>query len=223
MKVLVVEDDRNTAKIVKDSLTAYFHTVEISHDGADGSFLARSYEYDAIVLDYALPNKDGLTVCREIRAIGKTTPIIFVSVTDEVEVKIAALNEGADDYMTKPVSLDELRVRLSAITRRSPCIRNPKLQVGKLVLDPNIHAVTYAEEQIILTRKEFNLLQYFMEHVDTIVSRAQLMEHIWTADGNPFSNTVEAHIRNLRRKLSEKGLTGLIINIPGRGYLIRSH
>ena len=222
MKVLVVEDDRNTAQIVKDSLTAYFHTVEVSHDGADGSFLARSYQYDAIVLDYALPKKDGLTVCREIRAMGKTTPIIFISITDELEVKLTALNEGADDYMTKPVSLEELRTRLNVLTRRYSDIRKPVLQIGKLTLDSNKHTVSHADEPIALTRKEFSLLEHFMTHIDTITSRAELMEHIWTADGNPFSNTVEAHIRNLRKKLSDKGLPGLIVNIPGRGYLIRS-
>ncbi|MDB5238856.1 MAG: putative Two-component transcriptional regulator [Candidatus Parcubacteria bacterium] len=222
MKILIVEDDRNMAQVVKDSLTAYSHTVDISSDGADGSFLARSYEYDAIVLDYNLPKKDGLAICREIRAAGKTTPIIFMSVTDDPTTKIAALRQGADDYITKPFSLEELRARLDAVSRRSPVIKQASLRVGDLFLDSSMHKATRSDSTIQLTRKEFHMLEYFMQNAGTILSRAQLMEHIWTADGNPFSNTVEAHIRNLRKKLNADGAANLIINVPGRGYILDS-
>lgn len=221
MKVLVVEDDRNTAKLVKDSLAACSHTVDISSDGADASFLARSYDYDAIVLDYSLPKKDGLVVCREIRAAGKTTPIVFMSVTDDTETKVAALRQGADDYITKPFSLDELRARIDAVVRRSPQISSQEvLKLGKLELDPETNTVQYDNHPIKLTRKEFHMLEYFLQHPDKLLSRAQIMEHIWTADGNPFSNTVEAHIRNLRMKLKAGGVPELIKNIPGRGYIV---
>lgn len=220
MKVLVVEDDKNMAQMVKDSLAAYSHTIDVSPDGADGSFLGRSYVYDAIVLDYSLPKKDGLTVCEEIRKAGKTTPILFMSVAGDTETKIAAFKNGADDYITKPFALDELRARLDAITRRSPQLKSHVLSVGDLVLDQDTNSVERAGRMIHLTRKEFHMLQYFMQNVGTVLSRAQLMEHIWTADGNPFSNTVEAHIRNLRKKLTEKGEPNLIINVPGRGYLV---
>ncbi len=220
MKVLIVEDDRNMAQVVKESLTAHSHTVDISADGADGSFLARSYAYDAIVLDYNLPKKDGLAVCREIRAAGKNTPIVFMSVTDDSSTKIAALRQGADDYITKPFALDELRARLDAVVRRSPTIKQPTMRVGDLYIDAGMHVARRAEKPIHLTRKEFHMLEYFMQNAGTILSRAQLMEHIWTADGNPFSNTVEAHIRNLRKKLNSSGGSNLIINVPGRGYIL---
>jgi DNA-binding response OmpR family regulator len=220
MKILIVEDDRNTAEMIKNSLTACSHTVDVSHDGADGSFLARSYDYDAIVLDYALPKKDGLAVCREVRAAGKATPIIFLSVTDDPEMKVAALKQGADDYVTKPFSLDELRARLDAVARRSPELKPSMLTVADLALDSDLNAVRRGKRQIHLTRKEFHMLQYLMQNTGTVLSRAQLMEHVWTADGNPFSNTVEAHIRNLRKKLNSGKAPNLIANVPGRGYVI---
>lgn len=220
MKVLVVEDDRNMAQTVKESLTAYSHTIDISPDGADGSFLGRSYVYDAIVLDYSLPKKDGLVVCEEIRRAGKETPIIFMSIASDTETKIAAFKKGADDYITKPFSLDELRARLDAITRRPPTMRKHDLTIGDLTLDQDTNAVRRKSKIIRLTRKEFHMLQYFMQNAGTVLSRAQIMEHIWTADSNPFSNTVEAHIRNLRKKLNQNSAPNLIINVPGRGYLI---
>jgi len=220
MKVLVVDDDLRLAETVKNSLSAYSHTVEISPDGADGSFLARSYDYDAIVLDYALPKKDGLSVCREIRSAGKSTPILFLSNTDDVDTKITAFKVGADDYVTKPVSLEELRVRLDAILRRSPQIRNSILKVADLALDQNMHTVIRNKKPIHLTRKEFHMLEYFMKNIGKVLTRPQIMEHVWTADSNPFSNTVEAHIRNLRMKINAGGMPNLIANVPGRGYTI---
>lgn len=220
MKILVVDDDRNVAEAVRSSLVPYSHTVEISSDGADGSFMGRSYDYDAIILDYSMPKKDGLSVCKDIRAAGKNTPILFLSVTDDVETKVAAFEGGADDYMTKPFSFDELRARLDAVTRRSPDVKKSTLSVHDIVADLSIHLVTRAGKRVHLTRKEFHMLEYFMRNIGVIISRAQLMEHIWTADCNPFSNTVEAHIRNLRMKLNAGGKPNLIVNVPGRGYVM---
>ncbi len=222
MKILIIEDDRTIAKTVKDSLSAHTHTVDVSTDGADGSFLARSYEYDAILLDYNLPKKDGLAVCKEIRAAGKTTPILFMSVAGDTSTKVSALRLGADDYITKPFSLDELLARIDAVSRRSPQIREESLTVGDLSLKPSTHEVSRAGAPIQLTRKEFQMLEYFMKNAGSIISRAQIMEHIWTADGNPFSNTVEAHIRNLRKKLNAGSAPNIIQNIPGRGYMLKA-
>lgn len=220
MKILIIEDDKNLAETIKESLTACSHTVDVSPDGSDGLFLGKSYDYDAIVLDYSLPKKDGLEVCRDLRAAGKTTPIIFVSVSGDTETKIKALKLGADDYITKPFALDELRARIDAISRRSNKIRSSTLKLADIALDPNTSSVTRAGKPIALTRKEFHMLQYFMENSGIVLSRAQIMEHIWTADGNPFSNTVEAHIRNLRKKLNAHEAPNLISNMPGRGYIL---
>ncbi len=219
MKVLVVDDDSNLAATVKSSLAAHAYTVDVSPDGSDGAFLAKSYDYDAIILDYSLPKKDGLTVCREIRSSGKKTPILFISNTQDVETKVAAFRAGADDYLIKPFSLDELEARMIAISRRGAEIRKSALQVADIAIDPDTLSVTRGDKQLHLTRKEFNMLEYFMRHSGKVLSRAQIMERSWTADGNPFSNTVEAHIRNLRKKL---GAPNLIMNVPGRGYIMDS-
>lgn len=220
MKVLVIEDDKDTAELVRNDLASANNTVEVAVDGASGSFLARSYDYDVIILDYGLPKKNGLVVAKEIRDAGKSTPIIFLSMNDEEVTKLAAFEAGADDYVTKPFSMNELNSRLKAIMRRPALTATSVLKLHDLSLDTEKHTVSRGDEVIHMTRKEFTLLEYFMKHVGVILSRAQIMEHVWTADSNMFSNTVEAHIRNLRKKMNENGRDNLIINIPGRGYVL---
>lgn len=221
MKILIVEDDRDLSLILKDSLIAQNYSVDVAPDGGEGSFLGKSYEYDAILMDYSLPKKDGLAVCKEIRGAGKTTPIIFLSVIDTLETKIAALNHGADDYLVKPFALEELHARLNAIFRRPRTQVNPKeLVVGDITLNPENHTVIRVGKEIRLTRKEFGVLEYLMRHRGTIVSRILIMEHVWTADTDIFSNTIETHVRNLRKKLNLPGTKDLIDNIAGRGYKI---
>jgi len=220
MKILIVEDDKDIAEMVRSGLAAHNHAVEVAPDGADGSFMARSYDYDAIVLDYSLPKKNGLAVCKEVRVAGKKTPIIFLSGTEEVETKVAALEQGADDYMTKPFSLVELHARLRAVSRRPRDMTQSILCVGDLELNTETQTVKRDGITIGLTRKEFNLLEYFMQHPGVVLSRTMLMEHVWTAERDPFSNTVEAHIANLRRKINLKNKMNLIVNIAGRGYRI---
>jgi two-component system copper resistance phosphate regulon response regulator CusR len=220
MKILVVEDDLSLAEIIRVGLTSEDHIVEMAADGGNGSFLGRTFEFDAIILDYSLPKKDGLVVCREIRAAGKTTPIIFLSATEDPETKIAALDSGADDYMTKPFVLQELYARIRALSRRPTVVNQATLSVHDLTLDIDRHMVMRGTDQIRTTRKEFNLLEYFMKHAGTVLSRSLIMEHVWTADSNPFSNTVEAHIRNLRKKINAGDKPNLIANVPGRGYMI---
>ena len=220
MKILIIEDDKDIAELLRSGLTSEMHTADIAPDGADGSFLARSYEYDVIILDYSLPKKDGLVVCKEIRTAGKMTPIIFLSINDDTDLKIAALNLGADDYLAKPFSFTELYARICAITRRTPTTRRSLLKLGDIILDTNKHLVKRAGKEVRLTRKEFNILEYLLHNQGSIVSRTLIMEHVWTADSDPFSNTVEAHIRNLRKKINIKNRPDLITNIPGRGYMI---
>ncbi len=220
MKVLIVEDDVATAEMVRNGLASYLYTTDVSFDGADGSFMARSYEYDAIVLDHSLPKKSGLTVCKDIRAAGKTTPIIFLSGLDAGETKIEALEQGADDYMTHPFSLDELDARLKALARRPIQIQERILQVHDLTLDTQTHVVTRGGKTIHMTKKEFGLLEYIMKHKGIVLSRTSIIEHVWAAENDPFSNTVEAHLRNLRKKINFGNKPDLIRNLPGRGYII---
>ena len=220
MKLLIVEDDRETAETLRHGLLAESHAVDVAENGADGAFMGKSFDYDAIILDYSLPKKDGIQVCKEIRSAKKNTPIIFVSVTADCGTKVSALENGADDYMTKPFSLQELYARLKAVTRRPANMTDPILCVGDLSLDTEKHLVWRGDTPIHPTRKEFNLLEYFMRHKSTVLSRTLIMEHVWTADSDPFSNTVEAHIRNLRKKINIGEKPDMIANVPGRGYII---
>lgn len=220
MKILLIEDDVNLVQNLKKELSSQEHIVDTAEDGGNGSFMGRSFEYDVIILDYTLPKKDGITVLREIRAAGKTTPIIFLSVNDDPDIKVSALENGADDYMTKPFLLRELEARLHAVTRRPHALIDKTLNLDNLVLDPDRHLVKRGERRIHLTRKELNLLEYFMKNKGRVLSRTMLMEHVWTVDSNPFSNTVEAHVRNLRMKINHGKMSNLIANIPGRGYVM---
>lgn len=220
MKFLIIDDDKVLAETVRASLTAELHTVEVANDGSEGAFLGKSYDYDAIILDYSLPKKDGLVVCKEIRTAGKTAPILFLSNTTDTAVKVAALENGADDYLTKPFELSELNARLRALTRRPRELKEPVIQVGELKLDTDKHVLTRGDRAIHLTRKEYSLMEYLMRHAGVVMSRAALMEHVWTADSDPFSNTIEAHFRNLRKKLNNGSEKDMIVNIAGRGYLL---
>lgn len=224
MKILIVEDDKEIVRVVRDGLSSDSHIIEIAEDGNDGAFLARSYEYDLIILDNSLPKKSGLILCKEIRTSGKSVPIIFLSVNSDTETKVAALESGADDYMTKPFSMSELRARIKAVARRPKMVSTYNLlNIGDLALNVDKQIVTRSDKVVALTKKEFNVLEYIVRNAGTIVSRSSIMEHVWTADSDPFSNTVEAHIRNIRRKInigSKK--PDMIRNLPGRGYIIEA-
>ncbi|MEN9524209.1 MAG: hypothetical protein RL536_278 [Candidatus Parcubacteria bacterium] len=224
MKILIVEDDKDLAAMLEANLKSKSYSVDLAPTGGDGSFMGKIYDYDAILLDYSLPKKDGLAVCKEIRAAGKTTPIIFMSVTDAIETKIAAFDHGADDYIVKPFAFEELQARLRAIHRRPNITRKPILTVGDIVLNQDTRLVTRAGRNIPLTRKEFGVLEFLMQNQGTLVSRVLIMEHVWTSDSDLLSNTVETHIRNLRRKLSNPAggsrQPNYIQNVPCRGYIM---
>lgn len=220
MKMLIVEDDPEILEFIKLGFQAEGFTVDTAIDGHTGSFTARTNPYDIILLDYSLPKKNGLEVCRELRENGFHTPIIFLSVIDNLQKKVDAFSRGADDYMTKPFSFDELKARVRALLRRPHKLENPVITLGELTLDTEKYTVTRASTQLYLTKKEYSLLEYLMRNPGIAVSRSMIMEHVWNADSDPFSNTVEAHILKLRKKLNEGGKKDVIRNIPGRGYII---
>ncbi|KPJ56434.1 transcriptional regulator [Parcubacteria bacterium DG_74_2] len=220
MRILLVEDNKEIIKFLKPCLEAENFVVDAAEDGAKGSFLARTNDYDLIILDYVLPKKDGACVCQEIRSRGKNMPIIMLSVKSEIEDKVKLLNIGADDYLTKPFSFEELLARIKALLRRPEKIENDILMVDDLVLDKNKQMVTRGKKEIYLTRKEFALLEYLMKNQGIVLSRGMIMEHVWDMNIDPFSNTVETHILNLRRKIEPKNASQLIHTISGRGYRI---
>lgn len=220
MKILIIEDDLEVLSFLKNSFINISHTVDTSTNGADGSYLARTNAYDAIIIDYSLPERNGYTVCTEIRSAGSNSPIIFLSMNHSINNKVNCLDAGADDYLTKPFSFEELNARIKALQRRPKKIESPLLYTKSIILDTKRKMAFRGEEEIYLTRIEYNLLEYLLKNKGNVHSRGIIMEHVWNAESDPFSNTVESHVANLRKKIHLDGEEEIIRNIPGRGYII---
>ena len=218
MRVLVVEDEKKIAGFLKAGLEEKCFSVDLAMDGERGSYLARTTDYDLVILDNILPKKSGLEVCREIRERGRIMPIIMVSVKGDPSAKIELLNAGADDYLAKPFSFEELLARIAALLRRPPDLKSSVLGLDDLSINTSAYTVARGTTRIYLTRKEFMLLEYLLRHRGAVVSRGMILEHVWDMDGDPFSNTIESHISSLRRKVDIPGKRKLIHTIPGRGY-----
>lgn len=220
MRILLIEDEPELQSLLKMNLEDQGFFVDVARNGSKGSYLARTNDYDAILLDFLLPEKQGDEICREIRDAGKVCPIIIVSVRGAVPDKVELLNMGADDYITKPFAFDELLARLRAVMRRPSNWQHTILSIDNLIVDPIKYKAIRDEKEIKLTRKEFALLEYLLRNKEAVVSRGAIMEHVWDLDGDIFSNTIETHILNLRKKLDTKGQLKLIHTISGRGYKI---
>jgi DNA-binding response OmpR family regulator len=218
MRILSVEDEPLIRSVIRSTLQDERFVVDTASDGEEGSYLARVNDYDLIILDNVLPKKDGVTVCREIRSSGKTTPILSLSVQGDTDMKVRLLDAGADDYLTKPFCIDELIARVRALLRRPRNIVEDILQVDDLLLDTKRHTVTRGQRPIILTKKEFMLLRYLMLHESCLVTRAMILDHVWDRNTDPFSNTIEAHILTLRKKIEHPKKPKLIHTISGQGY-----
>lgn len=219
MRVLVVEDEKEIREYLKAVLQSELFVVDTASDGHEGSYAARTNDYDLIILDNILPKKTGSQVCREIREAGRTTPILMLSVKSAVDEKVSLLECGADDYMTKPYSHKELLARMHALLRRNLSSTSRILNVHEITLNIDSQEVTCNSKKIHLTKKEFSILELLMRHHNKIVSRGTILEHAWDMDGDPFSKTIDTHILNLRKKLGAK-CGGYIENVSGRGYII---
>jgi two-component system copper resistance phosphate regulon response regulator CusR len=223
MRLLIIEDDIDTKDFLKNSLEGEGFVVDVAEDGQKGSYMARTNEYDLIILDNILPKKLGIDVCQEIKTSKKNQRIILLSAKTELNERIRFLNDGADDYVTKPFSFLELLARIRAILRRPKPIDEDILTIGDLTLDRNTQRAKRGTSPIYLTRKEFMLLEQLMRQKGNFVSRGAIMEHVWDASLDPFSNTIETHIMNLRRKIDGTKKKRLIHTVPGRGYKIDIH
>jgi DNA-binding response OmpR family regulator len=219
MKILIVEDNHDIQEALKRDLVSEMFVVDLADNGEVGSYMARTNHYDVILLDYMLPIKSGLDVCRDIRRANKHSPIIIISVCDKLKDKVTLLEAGADDYVPKPFSFSELLARIKAVTRRPHKISDGLLTIEDITLDISRQNVIRGGKNIYLTRKEFMLLECFARNRGKIVSRGFINESVWENDSNPFSNTIEAHIRNLRKKI-DSGRANLIKTVPGRGYIV---
>lgn len=220
MKILVVEDDYKIRVFLKKSLEAECFSVDAVDDGLEGYQLGQINNYDFIILDNMLPRISGLEICTHLRNEGKSTPILILSVQSDTDMKVRALDAGADDYLTKPFSLQELIARIRALMRRPSQITDEVITVGEITLDTRRHIVTHGNKEIRLTKKEFMLLEYLMSNPGIVLSRGMIMEHVWDMNADPFSNTIESHILSLRKKIGGENKTEYIQTIPGRGYKI---
>ncbi len=220
MRILLIEDAPDIARLIVTCLEAECFVIDVATDGEKGSFLARTNYYDLVILDNMLPQKNGRQVCDEIRMAGKTMPILMLSVIAETKKKVEMLNAGADDYLTKPFSVQELVARVKALLRRPREARKEQYALGDIVLDGARHVVVKAGKEVYLTRKEFSLLEYLLQNVDIALSRSMIMEHVWDINADPFSNTIESHIMSVRKKIDPDGR--YIMTVPGIGYKIVS-
>ena len=217
-RVLVVEDEQELLKHIRSIFEHEYIAVDTASDGEKGSYLARTNDYDVIVLDNRLPGKTGLDICKDIRAAGKTVPILILSVIAETMTKVSLLNTGADDYLQKPFAAEELVARVRALLRRPQKIQGEILQIDDLILDSRKHAVKRGKTRIKLTPKEFMLLEYMMQNQGTVLSRSMILEHVWDTAVDPFTNTIDSHILSLRRKIGRSPKKNLIHTVTGKGY-----
>lgn len=218
MRILIIDDDENILKSLSDKLRQSGYTTDTLTDGKKGSYVARTNKYDVIIIDLLLKYKNGLEVCSEIRSAKISTPIIFISTENNTPKKIEAFNIGADDYITKPFSFSELLARIKAILKRPEKIVDNFFQLDDLMVDINKQEVIKNGHRIYLTRKEYSLLECMAKKPGVVVSRGEILEDAWGYDTNPFSNTIEAHIRNIRKKIGETKNKKYIQTVPGRGY-----
>jgi DNA-binding response OmpR family regulator len=220
MRILIIEDEADIRNFLTRNLEKEGFAVDSAEDGNKGSYFARTNDYDVVLLDNILPGQNGTNVAAEIRKSGKTMPIIMVSVKSEVTHKVESLGLGIDDYVTKPFSFQELLARIKAVLRRPYEIKSGVLKLEDLTIDTDKQTVRRGKVDVYLTRKEFSLLECLAKQNGAVLSRGNIMEQVWNAEGDPFSNTIESHILNLRKKIDRGRKRKLIKTVPGRGYRI---
>ncbi len=220
MRLLLVEDEIDAARMLARGLREQAYAVDLAHDGDEAVRKLHASPYDAVILDIMLPGRDGLSVCRQMRAEGLATPVLMLTALDQVRHRIAGLDSGADDYLTKPFDFAELLARVRALLRRGPALQDAVLTVGDLVLDTRQRSVHRAGRRIELTAKEYALLEYLMRRQGEVVGRADISEHVWEESYDPFSNLIEVYVQRLRRKVEADGGSKLIHTRRGEGYQI---
>ena len=222
MRVLLVEDDARLSVSLAASLGDAGYAVDVVGDGEQAELFAEAAPYDGIILDVMLPKRDGVLVCRTLRARGLTTPILMLTARDAIEDRVQGLDSGADDYLVKPFALHELLARLRALLRRNAPSKTGALILGDLIADPATHAVARAGQPIILSAREFALLEYFLRHPRQILTREMIESHIWNYDFLSASNVVDVYVRRLRRKIDDPFPDKMIETARGLGYRIHA-
>jgi len=221
MRILVVEDEVKIAQFIKRGLKEEGYAVDIAADGEEGHFMLSSNEYDVIILDLMLPKIDGLTLCRELRKSGNSTPIIMLTAKDTVKDKVKGLDSGADDYLPKPFAFEELLARVRVVLRKKDGRVQTQLKVDDLSLDLLTHKVTRGDREIDLTVKEYALLEYLMRNAGNIVTRTMISEHVWDINFDTFTNVIDVYINYLRNKVDSGFENKMIHTVRGKGYLLK--
>ena len=221
MRILIVEDEKKVASFIKKGMEEEYFTADIALDGKEGLKMATSEDYDAIIMDIMLPFIDGISLLKEIRKREIITPVLMLTVKDSLKDKVEGLDAGADDYLTKPFAFEELVARIRALLRRHESSKAPTLHVGELVLDLQSHKVLRGEQEILLTPKEYAILEYLMRNSNKVVSRTKLIEHVYEYHFDPETNIIDVYINKVRAKVDNNFDKPLIHTIRGIGYIIK--
>ncbi|PWL94240.1 MAG: DNA-binding response regulator [Clostridiales bacterium] len=221
MRILVCEDQRDLNKITVKHLTAEGYSVDSCYDGEEALAFIDMAEYDAVVLDIMMPKKDGISVLKEMRSAGNNTPVIFLTAKDSIEDRVSGLDSGANDYLIKPFSFDELLARIRAMTRKSSGNLSNIFTAADLTLDTSAHTVYRAGKEITLSAKEFSLLEYLLRNKGRVLTRDMIENNIWNFDYEGGTNAVDVYIRYLRKKIDDAFEPKLIHTVRGSGYVLK--
>ncbi len=221
MRILFAEDERDLNDIITKKLTSQGYSVDSVYDGEEAIDILSYTDYDAVILDIMMPKADGFAVLRALRSKGKNTPVLFLTARDSVQDRVAGLDSGANDYLVKPFSVEELLARIRAMTRTAFGVSDSLLSVGDLTMDTAAKVVKRGGKEIPLSAKEYALLEYLMHNVGIVLSREKIENHIWNFDYEGGANVVDVYIRYLRKKIDEGYDKKLIHTVRGRGYVLR--
>ncbi|QPJ66346.1 MAG: response regulator transcription factor [Candidatus Nitrohelix vancouverensis] len=221
MRILVVEDEKKVAGFIRKGLEEETYAVDVAYDGEEGLFLAKENQYDLIILDWMLPKIDGMEVLSRLRKAKNDTPVILLTAKDAVEDKVAGLNRGADDYLTKPFAFSELVARIRVLLRRGRQETKTVLSIDGLTLDLVSHKVNRDGVEIELTSKEYSLLEYFMRNQGKVLTRTMIAEHVWDYNFDTFTNVIDVYINHLRKKIDKNFAKKLLHTMRGVGYVMK--
>jgi DNA-binding response OmpR family regulator len=221
MRVLVVEDEKKLAGFIRRALKEDGHAVDVCHDGDTGQHRTESEMYDAVILDLMLPGRGGLEILRGMREKGRTEPVLILTARDSLQDRVIGLDRGADDYLTKPFALDELRARVRALLRRGKGGVSTQLKFADLAMDLVERSLARGKRTIVLTPREFSLMEYFLRNPRRVLTRTSIAEHVWDYNFDWQSNVVDVFVNGVRRKIEEKGEPRLIHTLRGVGYVLK--